>query len=71
MNYNFYERNNTKYDSIREYCSCERLNEEYMRTLMEKPNHCSSIKVALIKIIRKIYKKNSRSIKSNPDISIG
>jgi len=59
--YEYEKRNNDVHDGIREYCLCERINEEYLRTLIKKPNYFSIIMFALKSRVRN-FAKNGRHI---------
>lgn len=53
----YYKCNKNVYDGLRDYCICERVNEEYLRTLVEKPlvekpKHFSIVKDALTRLIQ-------------------
>ena len=52
MQLNFYEYekfNRVVYDDLREFCLCERKDEEYMRTLVKKTNYSRDINIALVR----------------------
>lgn len=46
MNMYYYQcekRNKVVHDGVREYCLCERVNEEYLRTLIERHSYLSTM----------------------------
>jgi hypothetical protein len=45
------------HDDLREYCLCERVNEEYLRTIIEEPDFFSSIKISLMRRAWEFKKK--------------
>lgn len=51
--YNKHESNKAVYDDLREFCICERINEEYTRTLIKKPNNFSKKKAWNFKLFIK------------------
>jgi hypothetical protein len=57
--YEYEKCNKDVFDDLREYCSCERVDEKHLRTLIEKPNHIKNITIALMRSLRNLKKAQS------------
>jgi hypothetical protein len=50
--YEYEKLNKVVYDDLREFCLCERINEEYMRSLIKKNNYFGYIYIAIASVKR-------------------
>ena len=54
------KHNKNEYEGLREYCLCEKVNEEYARTAIKKTHYFRKIKIAVMDKLRKQNKKKQK-----------